>query len=127
MAEAFLSKMAGDHFEVYSAGYKPQPIHPYTFKVMQEIGYDISQQQPKDLWEQAKNQHFGIIVTVCKKAEQECPTMQGVSTRLFWDIEDPAAFEGSEEQKLDKFRATRDQIQQHVKDFLKERNIPFPN
>ena len=40
MAEAFLRKYAGDYFEVYSAGYDPKPIHPYTIKVMQEIGFD---------------------------------------------------------------------------------------
>ena len=125
MAEAFLSKYASEYFEIYSAGYRPQPIHPYTFKVMQEIGYDLSKQQPKDLWEQAKNQHFGIIITVCKKTEEECPTIPGASTRLYWNIEDPAAFKGPDEAKLAKFREVRDQIHEQIKNFLKERNIPI--
>jgi arsenate reductase len=123
MAEALLKKYAGDHFEVYSAGYEPQPIHPYTYKVMQEIGIDISSQQPKDLWELAKNQHFGIIITVCKKTEAECPTIPGVATRLYWNIEDPAAYEGSENEKVAKFRETREQIRTKILDFLKERDI----
>ena len=123
MAEAFLTRYAGEHFEVYSAGYKPQPIHPYTYKVMQEIGIDLSDQQPKDLWELAKTQHFGIIVTVCKKSEADCPTIPGVATRLYWNIEDPAAYQGPEEAKLAKFREIRNQIREKTIDFLKERNI----
>jgi arsenate reductase len=125
IAEAFLTKYAGEHFEVYSAGYQPQPIHPYTFKVMQEIGYDLSKQQPKDLWEIAKNQHFGIIITVCQKTETDCPTIPGTSTRLYWNIEDPAAFEGSDEEKLAKFRQVRDQIREQIINFLNERKIAF--
>ena len=58
MAEAFLTKYAGDFFEVYSAGFHPQPIHPLTLKVMQEIGYDLSKQQPKDLWKLGKGPAF---------------------------------------------------------------------
>ena len=50
----------------------------------------------------------------------------GLSTRLYWTIEDPSAFKGTEEQKLAKFREIRDQIQEDVKDFLKDRNIPIP-
>jgi arsenate reductase (thioredoxin) len=123
MAEALLKKYAGEHFEVYSAGYQPQPIHSYTYKVMQEIDIDLSNQQPKDLWELAKNQHFGIIITVCKKTEADCPTIPGASTRLYWNIEDPAAYEGSEEAKIAKFREIRNQIKEKIVEFLKERNI----
>jgi arsenate reductase len=126
MAEAFLRKLTDDYFEVNSAGFDPQPIHPYVFKVMQEIGYDISKQQPKDLWQLTRNEHFGIVITVCRKGEEEdCPTIPGVFTRLFWNIEDPAVFQGTEEQKLAKFREVRDLIHEQVKSFLKERKIPI--
>jgi arsenate reductase (thioredoxin) len=125
MAEAFLTKYAGEHFEVYSAGYNPQPIHPYTISTMQELGYDLSKQQPKDLWELAKKRHFGIIITVCRKTEENCPTIPGTSTRLYWNIDDPAALQGTEEEKLAKFREVRDQILAQIKNFLKERTIPL--
>lgn len=125
MAEAFLKKFAGDHFDVYSAGFNPQPIHPYAIEVMKEIGYDISNQHPKDLWQLIKDNTFvGIAITVCnRKEEEECPTIPGVATRLYWNIEDPAAFKGTEEEKLQKFREARDQIQEDVKKFLRERKI----
>jgi arsenate reductase len=125
IAEALLTRYAGDYFEVYSGGYKPQPIHPFAIKVMQEIRYDLSKQQPKDLWELAKDQHFGIIITLCQKSEEDCPIIPGASTRLYWNIEDPVAFKGSEEEKLTKFRQARDQIKQKITDFLNERKIPI--
>ena len=124
MAEAFLRKYAGDHFDVYSAGFAPQPIHLLTFEVMKEIGIDISSQRPKDLWQLVRNEYFGIAITVCKKGEEEdCPTISGTSTRIYWNVEDPAAFEGTEEEKLTKFREVRDQIDTKTKDWLKERGI----
>jgi arsenate reductase len=123
MAEAFLRKYAGDHFEVYSAGFDPRPIHPYTVKVMRELGYDLSGQYSKDLKQYLGKIHFGIIITVCEKAEEECPTIPDVSTRLYWPFEDPAAFQGTEEEKIAKFREIRDKIDEKTKAWLKERGI----
>ncbi len=123
MAEAFLKKYAGDYFEVYSAGFDPRPINPFTVKVMKEVGLDLSLQYPKDLKQFLGKIHFGIVITVCIKAEEKCPTTPGVSTRLYWPFEDPAAFEGSEEEKLAKFREVRDQINEKIKSWLKEKGI----
>ncbi len=123
MAEAFLRKYAGDHFEVYSAGFNPQPIHPYTVKVMQEIGFDLSGQYSKALNQYLGKIHFGIVITVCVKAEEVCPTIPGVSTRMYWPFEDPAAFRGTEEEKLAKFREVRDQINEKTKEWIEERGI----
>jgi arsenate reductase len=123
MAEAFLRKYAGDHFEVYSAGFDPRPIHPLTFKVMKELGYDLHSQQSKNLKKYLGKIHFEIVITVCVKAEEKCPTLLGVSTRYYWPFEDPAAFQGSEEEKLAKFREIRDKINEKTKTWLKERGI----
>src|SRR5208283_2977803 len=71
MAEAFLRRYAGNHFEVYSAGFDPRPIHPYTIQVMGELGYDLSGQHPKDLAQYLGKVHFGIVITVCVKAEEQ--------------------------------------------------------
>jgi arsenate reductase (thioredoxin) len=125
MAKAFLKKYAGDYFEVYSAGFKAEPIHPNVFKVMKELGYDLSGQTPKMLKQYLGNVHFGIVITVCKKAEEICPTVPGVSKRLYWPFEDPAVFQGTEEEKLEKFREVRDEINDKIKMWLKERGIPI--
>jgi arsenate reductase (thioredoxin) len=122
MAETFLKKYAPENFEVYSAGFEPKPIHPFTVKVMKEAGLDLGSQSPKDLKEFI-GKHFGVVITVCDKAEKNCPTMPGVSTRLYWPFEDPAAFAGSADEKLAKFREVRDQIDAKIKEWLKERGI----
>jgi arsenate reductase len=115
MAEAFLRAYAGDRFEAYSAGLEPKGIHPLTKKVMDETGIDISRQQSKNLMEYMGKLHFGYLFTVCSDADSNCPaTFLGYGQRLHWNIEDPAAFDGTEEQKLHKFRQVRDQIKQTV-------------
>ncbi len=123
IAEAFLRKYADEHFNVYSAGFEVQEIHPLTVKVMEEVGIDISSHYSKELKQFLGKHHFGIVITVCKRAEELCPTFPGVATRLFWDLEDPAAFQGTEEEKLEKFREIRDKIEEKIKIFLKARNI----
>jgi arsenate reductase len=121
MAEAFLRRYGGDRFEVYSAGLEPERgIHPLTLKVMQEIGFDMQGHYAKDIREYLGKVHFGYLITVCDRAEQSCPIFPGMGVRLHWPFEDPAAFEGSEEEKLAKFREIRDQIEARVKAWLKE-------
>lgn len=120
MAEAFLKKYAGDRFEVYSAGLEPKGIHPYTKKVMEEIGIDISDQYSKSLREFMGKVHIGYLITVCDNAEKKCPILPGVSFRLFWPFDDPAAFEGTEDEKLSKFREIRGQVDERIKSWLKD-------
>jgi arsenate reductase len=90
---------------------------------MEEVGIDMTGHFSKELKQFLGKQHFGIIVTVCKRAEERCPIIPGVGTRLFWDLEDPSSFEGSEEEKLEKFREIRDQIEEMIHQFLRNRKI----
>ena len=124
MAEALLRKYAGDHFEVYSAGLEPKGLNPYTFKVLEEIGVDTSQHYSKTLDTFMGKVHFGYLITVCSNAEENCPVFPGMGVRLHWPFEDPAAFVGSEEETLQKFREVRDQIDARVRQWLKEMDIP---
>jgi arsenate reductase len=64
--------------------------------------------------------HFGYLITVCAKAEKLCPTLPGVGRHLFWPIEDPVAFDGSAEEKMDKFREARDGIEKRILEWLTE-------
>jgi len=121
MAEAILRRRAGDRFEVHSAGLEPKSINPFTLRVMEEIGYDLSDQRAKDVVEYLGKHHFGYLITVCAHAEAHCPTtFLGVSQRLHWPIEDPAAFEGSEEETLARFRQARDEVAAHIDAWLAE-------
>lgn len=119
MAEAFLRKYGGEHFEAYSAGLEPQGIHPYTERVMNEIGVSLEGQRSKDVTEYLGRVHFGYLITVCAHAEEKCPTAwPDVSRRFHWFFQDPAAVEGTEEEKLSAFRQVRDQIEQRIKTWL---------
>jgi arsenate reductase len=121
MAEAFTRKYAGDRFEVHSAGLDPKGINPYTIRVMAEIGLNLEGQSSKSVSEYLGKVHFAYLFTVCGHAEENCPRIfltQGKHTH--WDFEDPAAFEGSEEAKLAKFREVRDQIDQRIQYWLAE-------
>ena len=122
MAEAFLRKYGGDRFEAHSAGLEPKGLNPFTVKVMEEVGIDISSQTSKGMETYLGKVLFQYLVTVCDDADRNCPTVwPGVNTRMHWSFQDPAAFEGSEEEKLNKFREVRDLIENKIKDWLTER------
>ncbi len=123
MAEAFLRHYTSEFFEVYSAGFDAKGIHPMTEKVMKERGIDISNQTSKNLDQYLGHVHFGITITVCNKAEKICPSYPSMGTKLFWPFPDPAAFEGSDEEKLIMFRKVRDSIEEKIIEWLKSRDI----
>ena len=126
MAEAFLRKYAGNTFEAHSAGLEPKGLNPFTVKVMQEVGIDVSNQQSKGVENYLGKTLFQYLVTVCDDADQNCPSVwPGVNTRMHWSFEDPAKFEGSEEEKLAKFREIRDLIEKKIRDWLGGQNIPL--
>ncbi|MFZ5822180.1 MAG: arsenate reductase ArsC [Chloroflexota bacterium] len=119
MAEAFLRKYAGDQFEAHSAGLKPRGVNPFTVQVMQEKGIDISKQTSKGVEVYLGKTLFQYLITVCDDAEKNCPTAwPGVNQRLHWSFEDPAVFEGPDDEKLAKFRQVRDQIEERITAWL---------
>jgi arsenate reductase len=121
MAEAWLRHFAGQRFEAFSAGLEPKGLHPYTLRVMQEVGLDLRGQWSKGVGEYMGRKHFGYLITVCSHADANCPTtFPGVGQRLHWDFEDPAAFRGSEEEALAKFRQVRDEIADRLRRWLAE-------
>jgi arsenate reductase (thioredoxin) len=123
MAEAFLRKHAGDRFEVHSAGLEPKGIHPLTVQVMEEVGIPLDGHRSKSLQEYFMKVQIGYLITVCSSAEEKCPTLPGVSKRLHWAFEDPAAYEGAEDEKLAKFREVRDQIDGRIQDWLRQPDL----
>jgi arsenate reductase len=120
MAEAFLRFYGGDRFEAHSAGLEPKGINPYTRRVLAEVGLDMAGQSSKDLTVYLGKTHFGYLITVCSNAEARCPVFPGVATRLHWPYDDPAAAEGSDEEKLAAFRRVRDAIEARILAWLDE-------
>src|ERR1700749_1677377 len=120
MAEALLNHLGEGEFEAQSAGFELAPINPICVKAMQEIGLDISNNKPKevfDLYKQGKM--FNYIISVCHEAYGEkCPIFPGIVTRLNWSLPNPADLEGTEEEKLKKVREIRDNIKANIFDFM---------
>ena len=121
MAEGLLRAKAGSRLEVFSAGLRPDRVHPLAIAAMQEVGIDITHQRSKDLREYLGRLTAHYLIIVCANAEENCPRLfPGVGERLFWPFDDPAAEQGCDEEKLDAFRRVRDAIDQRLDEWLRE-------
>ncbi len=120
IAQAWLRELGCDRFSVYSAGLEPHEVNPYTIRVMEETGYDMSEHRSKHLDEYRGKIDFDFLITVCSNADERCPFFPGMGKRLHWPFEDPAAFEGPEDEKLALFRKVRDQIKTKIETWLDE-------
>ena len=120
IAEAWLRLLGGESFEVYSAGLEPHGVNPFTTAVMEEAGIDISNQRSKHIDAYIGKVNFDYLITVCGNADERCPYFPGMGTRLHWPFEDPAAFLGPEDQKMDKFREVRGKIKAKIQTWLAE-------
>ena len=109
MAEGLLRHLAGDRFEVYSAGTEATSVRPEAIAAMAELGVDISGQESKTL-DRYLGEPFDYVVTVCDDANEACPVFPGAKNRLHWSFRDPSRATGSEEERLEVFREVRDEI-----------------
>jgi arsenate reductase len=119
MGEGLFRDEGGGGYEVSSAGTKPSQVRPEAIAVMREIGIDISGNRSKSVDEFA-GQAFDFVVTVCDSARDNCPVFPGATKRIHWSLEDPAAVEGPEDERLAAFRRIRDQLRERVKAFVHE-------
>lgn len=117
MAEGYLRHVAGDQFEALSAGIEPKGLNPLAVEAMQEIGIDISRQRSKDVVS-LLGQHIPYVVTVCDNARERCPIFPRTYKFLHWSFEDPAAAQGSHEEKMAVFRRVRDEIAHRIDEEL---------
>ena len=117
MAEGLLRHMAGDRFDVYSAGSKPSVVNPLAIEAMRELAIDISAHHSKHL-DEFRAQPFDYVITVCDTAAETCPIFPGKATRIHWGFPDPAAAQGSQGEKLAVFRQVRDDIRNHLTSWL---------
>lgn len=122
IAEGFLKYYASDRFDVYSAGLAPKGIHPFSIRVMAELGIDISTQTSDHVDSLGGRRYYAYIITVCANADENCPSglLAMGREKLHWSFEDPASLIGTEEDILSAFREVREQIDQQVKLWLKE-------
>src|ERR1051326_3028091 len=114
MAEGLLRQMAGDRFEVFSAGTDPKGLPPCAVEAMKELDIDISNHISKDL-SVFSNERFSYVITVCDRAKQRCPVFPGAEP-IHWAFEDPA--EVPAERQLEVFRTVRDEIRRRLNLFV---------
>jgi len=90
---------------------------------MRERGIDIGSARAKGTGDILGKVHFGYVITVCERAQQQCPkTFPGMGTRLHWPFDDPAAVEGGRDQRLAVYREVRDQIEARIREWLVRRD-----
>ncbi|MGZ9223300.1 MAG: arsenate reductase ArsC [Anaerolineales bacterium] len=125
MAEAFLKAYAGEHFEVHSAGLEPKGfILPEVLTVMKERGIDMAGQTSKSVKEYLGKTVFAQTITVCGDAEENCPAIfLNMGKHEHWPFDDPAKVQGSDSEKLEFTRNVRDQIDERLRQWLKEQSI----
>lgn len=116
MAEGLLRSIAGERYDVFSAGTQAKGVHPLTIEAMHAIGIDISGQTSKDLSVYI-GQSFDYVITVCDRAKQACPVFPG-ATPIHWGFDDPADASGSPEARLKMFERVRDEILNRLRLFV---------
>ena len=121
MAEAFLNQIGHGRFEAESAGLEPGNLNPNVVSVMKEIGFDISGNPTKSVFDMLQhNKQFDAVITVCDAASAEaCPVFPGKAKRLGWSFSDPSQFNGTHEEKLEQTRKVRDEIKAAITEFVK--------
>lgn len=116
MAEGILRHIAGDKFDVESAGTTASFVRPRAIAAMAEIGIDISGHRSKCL-DEFRDTAFDYVITVCDNANETCPVFPGPAKRIHWSFDDPAEAVGSDEQQLAMFRRVRDEIADRLREF----------
>ncbi len=115
MAEGIARTLLPAGTEVWSAGSRPTSVRPEAIAVLGEIGIDISRHRSKEVGE-IPAAEVDTVITLC--GEEECPLFLGKATRWHWGLPDPAAVKGSESERLEAFRETRDELRRRLEAFF---------
>lgn len=117
MAEGLIRHLSGGRVEAFSAGTEVTRVHPLAIAAMAGAGIDIGGQRSKHLGEYA-GERFDYLITVCDNANESCPVFLGAPQRIHWSIADPSAAQGSEEKRLEAFRAAMTDLKTRLLSFL---------
>ena len=115
MAEGLARSILDDCWEVHSAGSDPAVLNPLAVRVLAERGIDIGSHSSKGL-DAVPLDRVHTVVTLCE--DEVCPRLPDGSIHLHWPVSDPAAAEGTEEDRLQSFRETCDLIEERIAGFM---------
>jgi arsenate reductase (thioredoxin) len=117
IAEALLARFGGRDFDAFSAGTRPRRVHPLAVRALAEVGIDWHAARAKSVTELV-DRRFDYVITLSNSAREECPTLTGPHSSLHWHLEDPSTIEGSEERRMEAFRATRTELTTRLRPFI---------
>jgi len=123
MAEAFVNNAGLENIQAESAGVEKGSLNPVVVEAMKEIGIDISGNSTNTVQEKIDSgKYYDYVITVCDQASGErCPIFPGDAyKRMHIEFEDPSAFQGTYEEKLEFTRKVREQIKVKMDEFIKE-------
>jgi protein-tyrosine-phosphatase len=119
MAAGLLRQMLGRTVYVASAGVRKEELDPFAVAALEEVGIDISKHRPMtfeelDDWE---GLNVDLIVSLSPEAHHKALdlTRTLAAEVEYWPTPDPTPTEGTRQQRLDAYRAVRDQLTQHIK------------
>lgn len=118
MAEGWAHQLGSDQLQVQSAGIESHGKNPRAITVMQEVGVDISAQASTKLTDEMLAA-ADYLITVCGHADEHCPLLPAGTHREHWPLDDPAKATGSEQEIMQVFRNSRDDIRQRVAALIK--------
>ena len=113
MAEGWAEFLKGHCIDAYSAGITPCYVHPKAILVMAEAGVDISNHSSKHI-DDLVGLEFDYVITLCDSANEHCPTLPGQTKHIHRPFKDPIDVMGTNEDIMNSFRKTRDQIRDFV-------------
>lgn len=117
LAEHFLRRLDPARFEALSAGAAPKDaVHPIALEVLERYKIDASHARPKS-WDVYRGQAFDFVITVCDNARESCPVWPGQPIVAHWGSDDPAAVEGTDEEKRHAFRRVALEIYRRLEIF----------
>ena len=123
MAEGWARELANqddnDWLIVESAGIESHGKNPRAIAVMQQAGIDISGQESTRLTDEML-ERADLVVSVCGHADENCPVLPAGTRKIHWPLDDPAKAQGSEEEIMQVFQASRDDIRHRVNQLLNE-------
>lgn len=120
-AREYIRKHGIEGLNVISAGIEAHGKNPRAIAVMQEAGVDISNQESTRLTNEML-EHVDLVVTVCGHADENCPVLPAGTSKIHWALEDPAKAEGTEQQIMQIFRESRDDIKRRVYELMNNVN-----
>lgn len=123
MAEGWARYMTGDAVEIQSAGIEAHGQNPRAITVMGEAGVDITTQQSTRLTQTMLNA-ADLVVTVCGHADEHCPVLPASARKEHWPLDDPARATGPDDDVMEVFRASRDDIRERVAELLTRLGAP---